>query len=160
MARKTKRTYRKPGMNAGGDMSASTGVSGHGRGQGRTNTGMTISPHRSTPQNDLSVSVLRQRYQAAVDKRRTWLAHWQDCYEFALPQRNGAALQTSGGKRLDRVFDATAPDAVEQLAASLMAEITPPAGGWFDLEPGGNVAGEDRAVLTEQLGRAVRILQG
>ncbi|HCW69995.1 MAG TPA: phage tail protein, partial [Thalassospira lucentensis] len=121
---------------------------------------MTISPHRSTPQNDLSVSVLRQRYQAAVDKRRTWLAHWQDCYEFALPQRNGAALQTSGGKRLDRVFDATAPDAVEQLAASLMAEITPPAGGWFDLEPGGNVAGEDRAVLTEQLGRAVRILQG
>ena len=164
MARKTKRTYRKPVMNAGGDMSASTGASGHlsGQltGQGRANTGMTIGPHRNTPQNDLSVSVLRQRYQAAVDKRRTWLAHWQDCYEFALPQRNGAALQTSGGKRLDRVFDATAPDAVEQLAASLMAEITPPAGGWFDLEPGGNVAGEDRAVLTEQLGRAVRILQG
>ena len=84
MARKTKRTYRKPVMNAGGNMSASTGASGHlsGQltGQGRANTGMTIGPHRNTPQNDLSVSVLRQRYQAAVDKRRTWLAHWQDCY--------------------------------------------------------------------------------
>ncbi|WP_258548730.1 portal protein [Thalassospira profundimaris] len=107
-----------------------------------------------------SIAQLRSRYQKAVGRRRNWLAHWQECYEFALPQRNGAARQTSGGKRLDRVFDATAPDAVEQLAASLMAEITPPAGGWFDLEPGGNVASDDREVLTEQLGRAVRILQG
>jgi len=108
----------------------------------------------------ISISGLRTRYQKAVARRRNWLSHWQECYEFALPQRNGAAEQTSGGKRLDRVFDATAPDAVEQLAASLMAEITPPAGGWFDLEPGGNVPGDDRQVLTEQLGRAVRILQG
>ncbi|KZB66065.1 phage tail protein [Thalassospira sp. MCCC 1A02491] len=108
----------------------------------------------------ISISGLRNRYQKAVARRRNWFSHWQECYEFALPQRNGAAEQTSGGKRLDRVFDATAPDAVEQLAASLMAEITPPAGGWFDLEPGGNVPGDDRQVLTEQLGRAVRILQG
>lgn len=107
-----------------------------------------------------AVDSLRKRYQKALGNRRNWLAHWQECYEFALPQRNGAATQTNGGKRLDRVFDATAPDAVEQLAASLMAEITPPAGGWFDLEPGGNVANADRQVLTEQLGRAVRILQG
>ncbi len=107
-----------------------------------------------------AVDHLRQRYQKALGNRRNWLAHWQECYEFALPQRNGAATQSNGGKRLDRVFDATAPDAVEQLAASLMAEITPPSGGWFDLEAGGNVAGADRQVLTEQLGRAVRILQG
>ena len=114
----------------------------------------------SGDKRDISISALRQRYQKALGQRRTWLAHWQECYEFALPQRNGAATQTNGSKRLDRVFDSTAPDAVEQLAASLMAEITPPAGGWFDLDPGGNVADEDRQVLTAQLGRAVRILQG
>ncbi|MBX2831284.1 MAG: head-tail connector protein [Rhodospirillales bacterium] len=107
-----------------------------------------------------SIAPLRAGYQKAVGKRRNWQAHWQECYEFALPQRNGSTQQTDGGKRLDRVFDATAPDAVEQLAASLMAEITPPGGGWFDLEPGGNVSSDDRQVLTEQLGRAVRILQG
>ncbi|WP_430472718.1 portal protein [Thalassospira lucentensis] len=112
------------------------------------------------PATGPSIASLRTRYQKAVGKRRTWQAHWQDCYEFALPQRNGSTQQTDGGKRLDRVFDATAPDAVEQLAASLMAEITPPGGGWFDLEPGGNVSSDDRQVLTEQLGRAVRILQG
>ncbi|KJE34383.1 head-to-tail joining protein [Thalassospira sp. HJ] len=107
------------------------------------------------------IAHLRTRFQKAMERRRNWLSHWQDCYEFALPQRNAAAShQTSGGKRLDRVFDATASDAVEQLAASLMAEITPPAGGWFELEAGGNVANADRQVLTEQLGRAVRILQG
>ena len=108
-----------------------------------------------------NVAQVRARFQKAMERRRNWLTHWQDCYEFALPQRNGAASnQTSGGKRLDRVFDATASDAVEQLAASLMAEITPPGGGWFELEPGGNVANADRQALTEQLGRAVRILQG
>ncbi|MBP3127785.1 portal protein [Thalassospira sp. ER-Se-21-Dark] len=107
------------------------------------------------------IAQLRGRFQKAMERRRNWLTHWQDCYEFALPQRNAAASnQTNGGKRLDRVFDATASDAVEQLAASLMAEITPPGGGWFELEPGGNVANADRQVLTEQLGRAVRILQG
>ncbi|NIY76957.1 phage tail protein [Thalassospira sp. HF15] len=107
-----------------------------------------------------NVAQLRARFQKAMERRRNWLSHWQDCYEFALPQRNAASNQTSGGKRLDRVFDATASDAVEQLAASLMAEITPPGGGWFELEPGGNVANADRQALTEQLGRAVRILQG
>jgi len=107
------------------------------------------------------ITQLRARFQKAMERRRNWIAHWQDCYEFALPQRNAAASnQTNGGKRLDRVFDATASDAVEQLAASLMAEITPPGGGWFELEPGGNVANADRQALTEQLGRAVRILQG
>jgi hypothetical protein len=112
------------------------------------------------PKSSPSPGVLRQRYQKAIGARRNWVSHWQECYEFALPQRNGAANQINGSKRLDRVFDATAPDAVEQLAASLMAEITPPGGGWFDLEAGGNVASTDRDVLSEQLGRAVRILQG
>lgn len=53
-----------------------------------------------------------------------------------------------------------APDAVEQLAASLMAEITPPSGGWFTFEPGGNVADADRDILTARLARAASILQG
>ncbi|RCK32034.1 head-to-tail joining protein [Thalassospira xiamenensis] len=111
----------------------------------------------------IAIADLRARFRAAMGQKRGWMRHWQECYEFALPQRNGASEQpvASGGeKKFDRVFDATAPDAVEQLAASLMAEITPPSGGWFTFEPGGNVADADRDILTARLARAASILQG
>lgn len=114
-------------------------------------------------QTGIAIESLQARYRAAVTRQGNWQKHWQECYEFALPQRNGASEQSvasNGAKRFDRVFDSTAPDAVEQLAASLMAEITPPTGGWFDFEPGGNVADQDREILTARLARAARILQG
>ncbi len=114
-------------------------------------------------QTGIAIESLQARYRAALARQGNWQKHWQECYEFALPQRNGASEQSvasNGAKRFDRVFDSTAPDAVEQLAASLMAEITPPTGGWFDFEPGGNVADQDREILTARLARAARILQG
>lgn len=37
------------------------------------------------------ITQLRARFQKAMERRRNWLTHWQDCYEFALPQRNAAA---------------------------------------------------------------------
>jgi len=120
-----------------------------------------------TKTGTIAIADLRARFRAAMGQKRGWMRHWQECYEFALPQRNGASEQpvasggASGGeKKFDRVFDATAPDAVEQLAASLMAEITPPSGGWFTFEPGGNVADADRDILTARLARAASILQG
>ncbi|MDP2697593.1 portal protein [Thalassospira sp.] len=119
------------------------------------------------------VDGLRGRYRRAVARRQNWQRHWQECYEFALPQRgegasggsvSGASGASGGGqegnRRFDRVFDATAPDAVEQLAASLLAEITPPGGGWFDLECGAAVPENDRAVLADSLAQAVRIIDG
>ncbi|MFH1805366.1 MAG: portal protein [Pseudomonadota bacterium] len=113
---------------------------------------------------------LRGRYRRAVARRQNWQRHWQECYEFALPQRGegasgGGVSGASGGgsegnRRFDRVFDATAPDAVEQLAASLLAEITPPGGGWFDLECGAAVPEGERAALADSLAQAVRIIDG
>lgn len=126
-------------------------------------TGAGTGSNAGTKTGGIAIADLRTRFRAAMGQKRGWMRHWQECYEFALPQRNGASEQpvASGGeKKFDRVFDATAPDAVEQLAASLMAEITPPGGGWFAFEPGGNVADADRDILTARLARAASILQG
>jgi hypothetical protein len=130
----------------------------------------------NTPSPVPDVETLRRRWARARERQRHWLRHWQECYEFALPQRqaeSGAGVggggagsdgtggsARSGNRRFDRVFDATAPDAVEQLAASLMAEITPPDGGWFDLHPGSGVSDPDRDGLADQLARATRVAQG
>ncbi|WP_085581024.1 portal protein [Thalassospira mesophila] len=129
-------------------------------------------------QAEMDSAMLRRRFRAALQRRGHWQRHWQECYEFALPQRQesdagsggmgsfggmnatGGAGGSVGKKQFDRVFDATAPDAVEQLAASLLGEITPPSGGWFQMVPGDDVAPADKADLTDKLARAVRIVQG
>ncbi len=66
-----------------------------------------------------------KRFNLARERRRTLEPVWQDCYDHALPAPDRAAS----------LFDATAADAAEQLAASLLAELTPPWSRWFDLAP-------------------------
>ncbi len=77
---------------------------------------------------DLSPDAVVARYERALARRRIWDGIWKDCYDHALPGRPGASGQP--------VYDGTAPDAVEQLAASLLAELTPPWTRWFGFVPG------------------------
>jgi hypothetical protein len=108
-------------------------------------------------------AVLR-RFRQARGRRGTWESHWQECYDFALPQRGhgllSGAVESSGGRRVERLYDGTAPDAVEQLAASLLAELTPPWSRWFGLQPGPALDPEEAAELAPMLERAERVLQG
>jgi len=86
------------------------------------------------------------RHAAALARRRALEPLWQDCYDHALPTPGAAPL-----------FDATAADAAEGLAASLLAELAPPWSRWFDLAPARE--GSDDA-LAGQLRDAATTLQG
>jgi len=101
------------------------------------------------------------RFRRARERRAVWEAHWQECYDFALPQRGGGFLETAtaGGKRTDRLFDGTAPDAVDQLAASLLAQLTPPWARWFGFDVGKDAMPEDQDRLAAELDRAETVLQ-
>lgn len=106
------------------------------------------------------VERLVERYRRARDRRAAWDAHWRDCYDFALPQREVLFGAEPGGKRTDRLFDGTAPDAVDHLAASLLAELTPPWARWFGFEGGPGLDEEERAAiapLLEEAADAVRV---
>ncbi|UPY36604.1 portal protein [Sediminicoccus sp. KRV36] len=72
-----------------------------------------------TPQQILT------RHDAAIGRRRPHEAQWRDAYAHVLPAPHEAAS----------LYDATAADAAEQLAASLLAELTPPWSRWFGLAP-------------------------
>lgn len=88
--------------------------------------------------------MLAQRHRRAIERRVAWDPIWRDCYAHALPLRDSAvAERTPGGVKTATLFDGTAPDAVERLAASLLAELTPPWSRWFALEPGRNAMGGD-----------------
>ncbi len=107
-----------------------------------------------------SAKEIMARYQAAKSKRSAWESLWQDCYDFALPSRDTAVRTDVGGpRRGDRLFDGTAPDAVDQLAASMMSQLTPPWARWFGFSVGPDVAPADRAELASDLERATTVMQ-
>lgn len=109
---------------------------------------------------NLSAERVLERYRAAKEKRGIWESHWQECYDFALPQRGGFMTAPIGGeKRADKLFDGTAPDAVDQLAASILAHLTPPWAQWFGLVSGPDVAEEEQTAQNESLSKASVILQ-
>ena len=111
---------------------------------------------------ELSLEAILSRYQAAQSRRRSWEGLWRDCYSYALPQRgSGFGSEFDPARRhAERLFDGTAPDAVEQLAASLLAELTPPWSQWFGLVPGYDVSEISRSLTSEELDRATQTIQG
>lgn len=83
------------------------------------------------------------RYGRAMERRDVWQGLWRDCYAYSLPQLDGISQNGSpGNNKTVNLFDGTAPDAVDQLAASLLGELTPPWGQWFVLSAGSEVSTE------------------
>ena len=112
---------------------------------------MTTSDLRWGDMDDMPLAeCIRTRFAAARGRRGAWEEHWSDCYDHVLPQRS-VGEETAGAKRHERLYDGTAPDAVEQLAASLLAQLTPPWSRWFSLVPGDEVPDEVRPDLGQAL---------
>jgi len=103
---------------------------------------------------------MSERYRQAKQKRTTWESHWQECYDFALPQRGvGGGFGQAGAKRTDKLFDGTAPDGVEQLAASLLSQLTPPWARWFGFTEGPDISDEESALIGGELEKISTVLQ-
>lgn len=108
---------------------------------------------------DTSVQVL-DRYRQAKKRRQNWENLWQECYDFALPQRSQiAGDMMTGQSRVDDIYDATALDAADQLAASLLGNLTPPWTQWFGLKPGPALSDRDAEALAPVLEKSARTLQ-
>jgi hypothetical protein len=97
----------------------------------------------------MTPSQILTRYAAALDRRRPLEPLWQGCYDVALPRAIGGPA----------LFDATAADAAEQLAASLLAELTPPWSRWFGLAPASSAEAASPEALAA-LEDAAAVLQG
>ena len=110
---------------------------------------------------DLSLDAVWSRYQRAKQRRRCWESLWRECYTYALPQRGtgfGAEFRP-GANPVERLFDGTALDGVEQLGASLLAELTPPWSQWFGLIPGRDIGPVQRGAVAEALDRVTQTIQ-
>jgi len=102
------------------------------------------------------------RFRRAKSRRGAWEGLWHDAVGHTLPQRAGGVGTgpQTGPATSTRLFDATAGDAAEQLAASLLAELTPPWSRWFGLVPGPAASQDDATALAPRLENAAAALQG
>lgn len=67
---------------------------------------------------------LQQMYRRALDLRAPWIARWDSARRFTFPTADDDAAM---------LFDATAADAADNLAASMYSLLTPPESLWISL---------------------------
>ncbi len=67
---------------------------------------------------------LMQLYKRALDERSVWLNRWQTAMRYTVPTSDSDTAS---------LFDATAADAVDNLAASMYSLLTPPESLWINL---------------------------
>ena len=106
-------------------------------------------PHLRHNIADPQIATLLQQYAAAQMNRQSWEGVWRDCYDYALPHRD--IFASDGAYNNIDIYDATAADAVDQLAASLLAQLAPPWSRWFALVPGMDVPDSERSEIADKL---------
>ncbi len=67
---------------------------------------------------------LMQLYKRAIDEREIWLPRWKAAMKYTVPTEDSDVAT---------LFDATAADAVDNLAASMYSLLTPPESLWINL---------------------------
>jgi hypothetical protein len=79
-------------------------------------------------------SVLRRQGQFEGD-RATFESHWSEIAERVLPRQRDFNTKRTGGEKLtEKVFDSTAPLALERFAAAMESMLTPRTQRWHELK--------------------------
>lgn len=109
---------------------------------------------------DENYQLLLNKFQVAKAKHDLWHGLWQDCYDYALPQRGQlTGNYPSANRRSERLYDATALDAIDQLASLLLGNLTPPLTPWFGLKAGTELTPEEAKAIAPKLERASKLMQ-
>jgi len=94
----------------------------------------------------LSAEDVLKRHDKALTKKEDFRSLYEECYEFALPQRNlydgYYEGKVSGQKKMNRVFDSTAINSTQRFANRMQSGIFPPQRKWCRLEPGPDIPEE------------------
>ena len=96
----------------------------------------------------LNAEEVLKRHDKALIKKEDFRNLYEECYEFALPQRNlydgHYDGKVGGTKKMNRVFDSTAINSTQRFANRMQSGIFPPQRKWCRLEPGTDIPVERR----------------
>jgi hypothetical protein len=103
----------------------------------------------------LNVKQIMEREAKAQARKDEWRSIYEDCYEFALPQRNLYSGFYEGGvagqNKMARVFDSTAIHATQRFANRIQAGLFPPYKKWCRLEAGSSIPPDKKEQATQVL---------
>ena len=90
-----------------------------------------------------------EREAKAQARKDEWRSVYEDCYKFALPQRNLYNGYYEGGvagqNKMTNVFDSTAIHATQRFANRIQAGLFPPYKKWCRLEAGSSIPADRKA---------------
>lgn len=92
-----------------------------------------------------------KRYEKAKAFRENWVPLFEECYEYALPQRESFYYEEAGQRRDEKIFDETAVVGVQEFASRLQSGIVPNFARWADLLSGSEVPPEQRDEIDNEL---------
>ena len=95
------------------------------------------------------------RSKKAFAKKDLWRTVYEDCYRYALPQRNlydgYYEGNVPGQNKMNMVFDSTAVHSTQRFANRIQSGLFPPYKKWCRLEPGDDIPTERRAEVQTAL---------
>jgi hypothetical protein len=92
-----------------------------------------------------------QHYIKAKALRENWVPLFEECYEYALPQRESFYYEEAGQRRDDKIFDETAVVGVQEFASRLQYGLVPNFARWADFVSGSEVPPEQRDAVDNEL---------
>lgn len=92
-----------------------------------------------------------ERYLKAKAFRENWVPLFEECYEYALPQRESFYYEEAGQRRDDKIFDETAVVGVQEFASRLQSGLVPNFARWADLVSGSEVPKDQREAVDKDL---------
>ena len=103
----------------------------------------------------MTAQEILKRQEKADARKDEWRSVYEECYEFALPQRNlyqgSYEGRSVGQKKMARVFDSTAINATQRFANRIQSALFPPYRAWCTLTPGSEIPKENQAQIREAL---------
>ena len=100
---------------------------------------------------DSKVKQLLKKYERAKSVRKNWVDLFEECYEYALPQRESFYQESAGQRRDDKIFDETAVVGVQEFASRLQSGMVPNFARWADFMAGSEVPEEERDSVNSEL---------
>ena len=80
-----------------------------------------------------------------------WLPTFEECYEFAVTQRESFYSESIGRRRSDRIFDETAVVGVQEFASRLQSGIVPNYARWADFVAGTEIPKDEQKDVNLEL---------
>ena len=107
-------------------------------------------PIMASGTDDIAKQYLK-KYEKAKSHRQNFVDLFEECYEYALPQRESFYYEAAGQRRDDKIFDETAVVGVQEFASRLQQGLVPNFARWADFTAGSEVPTDSRDEVNNEL---------